>query len=872
MSSSYEVMGDFLQRHAYENVWCTPNQDKQSILQPARLSPDGGAWKDMAVMWRTIPMPERTGRFHVYQIGQIHPLLLGLSDLKNEWLNLAEVCANEDLIVDLYVASGVQLHRTRSWMRVTQDNNLILAVSIPKPELIPVDLNTQALFVRLYTNAYFHSTRSNSMDDLVEVVGQQVTTVQELLDIQSQLAAARARSIGHTYCFVNGFAVDTIDLITARVGDYVEYVYDSSIKKLVTFDVAGLEPFVSTLDALPKYLLHYNQFSPIIDYHDDIDFYLIKPGVGARFKGVYYHKNNEKAVRMVTHQDYAVPVQYLQSYAQQRPELGGSVDGLKLVLHVRHSGYDRPLVREHNRILDLYKLPADKVLAAMVGVDSTVSVWQAAALEASGYTALMRAELGGISRQNVQEAYGYNAVSVLLGDTPRHTRISSGLQVIDVPPGLTELMSAYEYDADGFLVQVSGPHTTGTVYATQNPAARLVETIFGQASLGYEAWWGVMNHPIDETYNHRFYTCGIVGGVIDNQWTEVTDSSQYAVVNGVVQWFVNPATTYTLVKSNKKHVYYTQNFLALDGLYTFTLREWRDDLQAYRPMAVPPGKLDVWVNGKSLIEGLDYIVDFPRVTLTNKEYLVNPDTQAQLIAVRASGFCKSDLSREAPPDVGFIQYGVLSLNNRYDIRDDKVNRIVIDGALYRYDELKYAEDDFEVRVTDVRNGAPYAIDDVVVPMNDYLHGSDEKVDPTYTLRERSQAVDQEVSDYLTLKIPQKDPSSPSAIAGRYTVASPFFTKLIYDLKSGALWREEFVEHYSDNFVRTVCQPYEYLINYDPIKEQNTPDDRFVVIHPHNLTHYVDLGIYQFRFLSRAHALYGRGKLELSPFVRAALFE
>lgn len=870
MSNSYKVMGDYLQRHAYQNVWCTPDQDKQAIFKPQRLTRDNGTWSTVTVMWRTHRLPDETSRFHVYQIGQVHPMLLGLTAIIGQWKSVAQVCIDESVIVDLYTSTGVQIHRTQAYYMVTPEKNLVVAVKIPNRTKVPVDLNTEDLYIRLYSNSFYNTLRADGIEDVVYVEGRIVTSNQDILDVQQSLAVWNAKGIGHCYCFVNGFRVDAIDMITARVGDLVEFVYDGSIKFVVSFPVSDLEQFVSTLDQSSKYLLHHTEQSTTIDYVDDVDVFLLLPSTGNRFKGVYFHKNNPAALRMVTHKDYSVPVQYLATYAQQRSELGNNVDNLIVELHVREAGYVRTLVSEHQHIAQLYTLPEGDISRAMVGIDSTVSVWTAAALEASGYCALMRAELGDISTEMVQDAYGYNAVSKIVGDTPLHVQSMSSIKYVNVPIGLQVESTAYEYDANGLLLGWY-THTNGAVYAAQHQETELIEIIFGLASESLQTYWDQQTSSLPVGYNYRFYTCGKSGQLIDNNWVDRTGSSYYAVINGSVQWAVNTSNTYTLVRGNRNHLTYELQYYAVDSLVAFTLREYHLDLQTYRVLPFPPGKIDIFLNGKSLIEKLDYFIDFPRVVITNKEYLSNPDTDAQRIIVRMTGFCDSQLDYEQVQDIGFVRYGVLSMNNKFDIHGDKVHRIVVDGALYRYDEFEYAETDFDVHVTDARNGSPYSITDIVVPMNSQLHSENASDDPTYRLRAVSKVVDQEVSDYLTLKIPEKDPEEPSAIPERYKIVSPFFSKIIYDLISGALWENRFTEHYGEDYVRQMCQPYEYLLETDPIKEGQTPSTDFVIIHPHNLPNYVDMSIYQYKFLNRVVSIYGQGKIEISSHVRIEIF-
>jgi hypothetical protein len=867
---SNSSVGGFLQDHARKNVWCSPNQDKQGIFKPNRLTDVNGAWIDFKVMWVKHKMPDTRSRFHVYQIGQIHPLLVGLDDsVKNVWIKLSDACNTRNLMANVYTVKGLQIHRSQVWYKVTTEKDLIFAIRVPEYSRIPIDLWAEDIFIRLYSNAFFQSPRANLADHRIYIEGTQVVTNADILSMQSKVITYRNKSVGYVTCLVNGRSCDNIDLITARPGDYIEFVYDGSIKRVVTFDANTLPQFESDLDNVYKYLLHYAGNNDIIEYMDDCDLYFVRPD-GSRFMGLYYNKNNPNAMRMVTHKDYSIPVSYLESYLQANPDFG-SLPGMQLVLTIRNSGYERPLTYESSRIKDLYKLDDDELLQAMIGINSTVSVWKATNLENSAYSRVMSMEKWqDITVKDAQEAYGYNAISVLVADTPQKTVFQSNARRIEIPAGLAMECTVYEYDAAGKLLGYY-THNSGTAYICVNPNTDLCEVISGFADIGLGSKWNVQTHAIDPNQSYRFYRCGLANGVVDDEWVDVTDTNQYSVINGVVTWFVDRNQYYTLVRSNQKHLAYDLNYMAVDGLITFSLREWREDMQAYRVMALPMGELDVFMNGKSLIEGLDYIVDFPRITINNKEYLIDPDNQAQRITIRFTNFCKPDLSRPNVPDVGFVQYGVLSFNNRFDIREDHVNRVVVDGALYRYDELHYGEEDFTIGVADARNGSPYAIRDIVVPMNDYLYRENEMIDPTFELRDQALLVDKAISDYMTLKIPEKSPTQPSSIPALYQVVSPFFNRIVHDLNSGALWDTKFTEQYGDDFVQQTCQHYEYLLAWDPVTDARLPDQRFVVIHPHNVNGYIDMGIYQFKFLTRVAKIYGSNRISLSGSIRVEQF-
>ena len=861
-------MFNYLIQYATENIWCAPEQDLQYIVQPARITPLGGVWGKVRVGWRQIALPVASTRFHVYQIGQIHPLLLGLFPAKDQWMTLAETCNLQKMMADVYAVTGVQMPRFQIWYRVLEDKNIILAIK--EQDRVPINLDTTPIYLRVYSNEYFASRESDPLNDYVEVAGAIPTSTQQLLDLQTKYEAARNLP-GHVYAFVNGYKVSGIDLFTAKLGDVVEYVYDSSIKLVIDFKISELQTFASDLDEKVKYLLHYAGYgSGTIDYQDDIDVFVYKPMPNNRHLGVYYHRNapNGDAMRMVTHKDYSVPVDYVYAYGASHPDFGSAED-MYLRLHIRKAGMFRPLVFENSRIFELYKLDDAAVRGAMLGIDSTVDVWRAPALEASAYTEIMRwsnsRNSGCLTPVIVQEALGYNAISKLIGDTPKFTRTESSRRVVDVPYGLQSRATAYEYDAAGKLISWYS-HTEGSIYAARNNDARLIEMISGFVNDRIDEDLGSQTVTLDPTANYRMYRCPIVNGVATEQWTDVTGSSMYAIVNGTLTWLIDQTKYLTLVRGDKMSLGATLDLPVYRGVLSFTLqvRQARNGVVNTYPLNVPLGELDLFLNGYSLIEELDYFVrDLNRVVITNKRFLVNPETDNQRIQVRMTGFCNPDLSRTLPADDGFVVDGMLSFNNRYDVRDDKVMRFIAGGVLYDRSELKFPEDQTPMIVPDVPNGTPYLIRDIIVPLRGLT------ADDTYSLRAKSLVIDKQVSDYMTEKYPQPIPPLPNVIPEMYPIYSPFCCRLMQDLLSGSLWDDRLRDQYGSELVVELCAPYLDLLRFDPTQTAQNIDYRYVIVHPHNLTRVVSMDIYLYKFLRRAVQYYLSDRVALSEFISVA---
>ncbi|WP_227648570.1 hypothetical protein, partial [Klebsiella pneumoniae] len=75
---------------------------------------------------------------------------------------------------------------------------------------------------------------------------------------------------------------------------------------------------------------------------------------------------------------------------------------------------------------------------------------------------------------------------------------------------------------------------------------------------------------------------------------------------------------------------YSVDITAPDGLYYFPIQvtEKRSDGNYYKQnMNLKPGKLELFMNRHALIEGLDYFLNWPFVTITNREFLIEGNTQ-----------------------------------------------------------------------------------------------------------------------------------------------------------------------------------------------------------------------------------------------------
>lgn len=849
---------DYLVEHAIRNVWCNPEQDRQYRYLPHRLSPPLGDYRYATILGDNHALPNMDDKFYLFQIGSIPPSVLGLRDsegrFSHDWINAVTVINTNNVWFEMYLDYGKQIPKMDIYYKYGIHQNLVIAVRQNKS--LNIDYATFKPYLRVYTNAFFGSDRALPIDGL-QCNSQIASTQNAILSMQAKITQLKALNRGHVFCYINGYLRDEITVATASIGDSIEYLYDSSVKRVVIFNINDLHYFLSELDSKRKYLLCYDSRDvDTIEYYDDTELYVVQND-----KGVLLHRHMESTMRMVTHRDYSVSVDRIEYLIDH---LTDTRVNPKLRLYIRHSGYHRPLVFENVRIHELYKLPFAQRYRAMLGLDASLLQWNAISLEAGDYARLMRAPDTALQRQLVERTYGYNACSVIIGNTPQKTYIESHRRQVKLPIGLWTHATAYEYDSDGILLGYHY-HDDGVYYTARDDRCDMVEMISGKGSHRPEVVFGFDNIPLPIGDSYRIYYSHYYSGLYLEDWVDITDSDYYRVENNILKWNGLDDNHIIMVRTDSGFLAYDLNITPTDGNIRFTLSEIEDRVGAveHYTLPVPMGELDLWLNGRSLIEKLDYHVNFPEITICNKDYLLtdidgDPNTITQRISIRFTGFCNSDLTRTKFEDSGFVSHGVLSRNNRFDIRDDRVLRIIYDGRTISRDAMSFAEDNSGVSIIDSRNGKPYAIRDIIVPMK---NKTDEN---TYTFRENSRVIDKAVSDYLSHYLPEPPRDAPSSITQRYPLFSPFISKILNDLISGHL-DNTLIDPLPDRTtIQSICETYVEWLVFDPISHDVDRD--FIVIHPHNHRNVVNVNYLQYRFLKAVIDLYAPGLIELSPFV------
>lgn len=836
----------YLLQHAIKSIWCSPFQDDQAIMRLSRISPIERYRDYFKDHWTRIDLPTKKEDYHVYIIGQNNQTRLNLTEKRETWVKATEIARTYYNSIELYTATGLQLNRDRCWFYLDETNCYYVAIQM-QPSVLNLDNNP--VYLRVYKNAFFGSDRDDTGTSKIVVDGKQLKTVEEALPYQKAYLQYKARSNGHAYAFHNGALVDNFMPDDLKVGDNVEYFYDGSATEIIDFKISNLQVFTSEVDKCIKYLLHPPKKINTIAYRDDVDFWVIKKFPNGRFRGRYYNRNQENSIRMVTHRDWSIPTAAVNDLILSESSWQNT-EGLYIRAVIRNAGYDRPLVDEHHRIKELYKLKDAEIIRAMVGLDSTVEEWTAAKLEASSYPRIMRSYFHELSGVETLYACGYNGVSKLIGDSP--VNIVNG--AFKVPFGCQGTSTVYEYDANGLLVNWRA-HPGGDLYYPTTPVVKLVEFVDGEGGKLADFQLSTSQCRVERLNSYRFYVSSMnVAGVPFNDWKDVTGDSDYYTIGstGTVIWKIDSSGQLGVVKGNSKFISYDLELADYNHVYRFHLNHSTQQAQV---LHIPPGRIDVWMNGRALIENTDYFVEWPELVVCNKEYLAQ-GAGKQKFTIRGYHFCESDMSRSLAPQRDFVKHGMLSVNNVYDLRDDKVVQVICDGRTFHRDAIKFSESRKLVTINGITEGRPYLIQDAITPIRGVIDYD------TYPLRDSSLDLDGRVSDYLSTKLPESLPPHTPSIKERYIIYSPTMGRLVHDLGKGLILPLAMTAPESE--VAKFMIPYVHLLVSDPCRKDL--DFRYLHIHPHPQNVVLDVTSKVYSFLERINRLYLNSRVDLTPFL------
>ncbi len=887
-------------QHAKENVWCEPNQDAYHTFKPHRTSSDLGAAGRVQIAWYQVNLPTSyPDRYHTYHIGKIDAGAIGLNLSPGDWENTKDLMQDNRAIIDAYLSNGAILPKEDVFVCIQSDYSVVIAVKIKKLDLgkvryvesilnrdqnVPYRIDSGQLFIRFYRNMRFStpSWQAIAKDTInpVRVVQTAVANIANYTSFIGQVSAIRNRfgDQGAGIFYRDGLVENLPDFYNAKyLAKTLSYVYDSSIKSIQFHKLKGLRQFNSKLDVgKSKYIILSTTDYESIDYIDDVDFYVCERDGTNGFRGVFFNRYLKDSMRMVTHNAWSLNVDYINTLINDHRFNTANVE---IMVVLRQGALNRGLVHQNNRIEELYRLPRASIINILAGGVASVPEWHASELENSAYCRLMGVRENEITKTLAVEAYGYNAITESIepvitnvGDLNTSPQIPVGGVFTIADAAGKGARAIFCYDKQRELIGYYGNDDLSNleiVPADYAVEANLLELFHAKIDeLDDGTFYDKDVSGTDLTFwGHRCYVSPMVNGVPTNKWRDVTGGVfyTYSVIDGVphIKWnwgLLDNANFYPAVRINGvMHVYKAtlpNRDEDYDGVIKITVGSQSEQFGStmMRPMHLAPAVCDIFMDGRLLIRNVDYYLKWPTAVIVRRPKKSIGETE---VLVRTYGCCDEDtMLPYAEREVGFVKGGILSVDGEYDIRNDRSVKVNIAGRIYSKDEVRFAENEVGITVTD---GLPYIVEDYITPIEPYT-GHD-----TVEQRMMSYALDRKVQAYLTTQLSEVAPSLPTVVFERWRVFSPFLNAIIHEMIFGSSFRDQILNvRYGNIEVENWLQPYRHLLDFDPAYLGF--DETYIVVYPHLWQGSVDVTRLQFTFLQYLIRNYLFNRVELSQSV------
>jgi len=853
-----------LVNYAGKALWGNPENDKQFQVSIKRVTTDIGAIGNFNYMgaWRMTPLFNR--RFHVFTAGGTHPGMWNFAYLFktrnpiNKWINASVMAKRRGVQVDFYNNLGRQYPRTKTWILCTQDGLVLIAFEhINNFDVLPVD----DMHFRCYSTDLDITKSTNAMADTGNPYVFESMTYEnptELGVFATRLSVIKSRP-GYTGVFINGYKVPAIPPTSQLVtGDVVEIWHDPTIKRVLYYSYKTLNDFYSDLDAKRKFILHPPKDGDFtFRYFDDNDYYLVD-GNG---KGVYFHRNNVNAIRQLTHVDVAIAIDQIEVQRGSLPELSDD-QTLRIMVLERDTKWTLQWPWESQRIKYLYRMDDANIVKAMTGDRSVMPEWTANELEGGPVMTYVRAKHDGINTELVNQALGYNAETLAMSKSPISGVVAEGRTTIDVPTTFVGNSTVWEYDADGYLLGFYGILNKSTITPKYTGCAK-VEFIYGQPSRNIH--YDVTNLDLQLTNKAEFRVYTSSYSILLNQLTgvlkDVTGTDVYHVdASGLLVWDkLDKVNQRGVVVYNDVYLCHTLSIDHIDHSLAFSL----DDLytKVTGNLAISFAQIDVIMNGKTLIDKVDWLFKDRRIFINNRQHIVEGP---QTVVVRCYGQWSDPTQPKTEVELGYMEGGVIGNGKRYNVREDRATRIVINGRLMLPGELNTSELGDPNDYNNPLNGFPYMVKHTYAPVN-YAKDYDQ-----HYLYDASRATDKRVSDYLTLYAVKPTISVDFNMREKYLMYSPFMNVVANAIINGVLTvpaKPSTDEFYPDQTISELVQLYKWWLPYDPITLKF--DLRYFGILPFANIGKLTVTSDQFTFLKQVNKLYLNNVLSIEGYFEVA---
>lgn len=848
---------ELVQRFALDNIYCAPGQDKQFSFKMVRLTKRNFPARRVLVAYGTVKhLPTQSASYHVFALGNLPPTIINLLKQKADWFRDSWINAATDMVMRKYILKvynqqGVMYPRERVYYSFIDESSLLIALEAAT-DLAPFYDIKSMEYLSVYSNSYFNGTVFNSLAVKVGI-DYRFTQVQDNLQklkLQEYEAGYRANG-GDVFTYVNGLHVKDVRLDIPD-GSFVEMVYDQSVLSCEEFEISALRTYVSELDSRVKLLLYRDRVATHVQYMDDTELY-VSTSKQILNQGLYFYKHKDYVVRNVTDKDFGVDSLYISNTRFWLLDLlKPGVESPKIILYTRRSGRDMPLVYSSMKLHELYKLPADKQLDVINNTGYTLEHFRAEKMEASDYFKVASAgKMTSVTKELASDTVGYNGATHYFANTPNLVVKPE----VDVPELYQVQSVVLEHNSQGLLL--GHRSSSGPLYPVSSVDVKFAHFFNGYVPNYFPGLEDPQSsvtllHPDQEYVVLSAY---FTGQTRQSPWVNITNSPKATKLGATLTLNEDADKKIKIVYLNQLHLY--QESISLrSGVLHFPITQIvkvGDNDSVNQICDVPYRDIAVYLNKRRLTHGIDYTLAFPYICIFSKKYL-DYTLEYQNVVIRCTG-CADDFDHINELDIsGFVNNGVLTRNNYYDIRDDRVMATYVDGLLKDRNTLSYSEDDSTVRLDHPYNGLPYTLEENFISVKTITGVS------TAPLYNKNVETNKSISLLFNQIFPEPQINQFNIISQAHPLYSTTLSKMINDIVTGIIPEQLYSSAYTDStIINLLNTDYKELLALDPVKMEFPSN--LTVIHPHLGNAVISVNLLAYRFITNTIRLITNNKPE-----------
>ena len=805
-------------------LWQNPHDDRQFTIIPARMTSLKGALGHLYTLVGHYSLPTTNKRYVVYMSGQSSPDVLGIDHRIDIWTRMDKLVKKEAMIVHAHIKQR-QLPLSAVYVVRANNKNLLYALDVDMVRAFL--LEDEPLMVHYYSNNVL-TTLADTTNAVVEYSGK-ITMLQQAADI---LTKREAITGGNVYLHHNGYYVDTLTVSEIKLNDTLALLHDASGRGYFDVEINNLKHFTSTIDSRGKLIVQVPDElsdSPLnVEPCDEVEIYICNRGVNSlgltRTVGVYYSRVSPTDIRMVTHRDFAVDSNRVDALVDEhRDALNG---GMQPFFRVFLRNHDLAINTTMDSLFlhDLFRVNAENRLYLMTDAAGTYQAWKAEALEESIINRIHMTSAGDTSLDELKGIYSLPELNARLRTAVKKSDHFILPQVMDL--GGKVLC----FNANGELVNVVDVvKNMGNrpVFLPANVTAiECIPGTFTESGANMDR-----NTPFigqASYYNEKYYYANLE----TMGWTEAKEGVDYDInINtGKLVWRDIHDESGRMRRTIEDAIY---RRIVLEP------EEMHHPIDIY----TSPGpatllrlsRIDLFINGRRATEGVDYLVNYPKITITNKEFYKNSDAD---VVLPRFGFVRHRLLRDTDPDVFF---------------ENRNTSLFIDGYRAELTDANLTESPNRTTAVWVREGGLYCAEPWPHCIGPW--GRKRLFDGNYE-------AEIEASGSVSKLIPQPDPQGPVFIPYGHSIYSPMIKRLLLRLRSGEI--DVDVLGLSDVGVAMVMRNYAEELQNDILSTDL--DFTMLDVHPTPNIQQVDVTETELLFLRAVNRLYLQDRVVFNTYV------